>query len=159
MGAKKLRELEETGFIMSFKPLYHKKKGVYYRIIDEYTMFYLKWIEPIRENLQRNSLDTGNWQSMQNTPEWYNWQGLAFESICYKHISAIRNALGIAPNAIASSWRYAPHKNTKARGAQIDLLFDRRDNAITLCEIKYTHAPFTLTKDYVEVFESKKKCF
>lgn len=94
-GVKKLRELEETGFIMSFKPLYHKKKGVYYRIMDEYTLFYLKWIAPIRENLQKRSLETGNWQEMQNTPEWYSWLGYAFESVCYKHISAIRKVLSI----------------------------------------------------------------
>ncbi len=158
-GVKKLRELEETGFIMGFKPLYHKKKGIYYRLTDEYTFFYLKWIEPIRENLQKHSLESGNWQTMQNTPEWYSWQGLAFESVCYKHISAIRKALEISPNAIASSWRYAPHKDAKARGAQIDLLFDRKDNVITICEIKYTNEPFTLTKDHIEILNRKITIF
>lgn len=158
-GVKKLRELEETGFILSFKPLYHRKKGTYYRLIDEYTLFYLKWIEPIRESLQKQSLDHGNWQALQNTPEWYNWLGYAFESVCYKHISTIRKTLSISPTALASSWRYSPQKGRKNRGAQIDLLFDRKDDAITLCEIKYTEEPFELTKDYVEILNRKIAIF
>lgn len=158
-GLKKLRELEETGFIIGFKPLYHKKKGLYYRLADEYISFYLKWIEPIRETLQVESLGEGNWQSIQNSPEWHNWFGYAFESVCYKHLSLIRQVLKIPPTAIASSWRYIPTKGSKERGAQIDLLFDRKDNAITICEIKYTTQPFVLTKEYVEALQRKITVF
>jgi AAA+ ATPase superfamily predicted ATPase len=158
-GTRKLRDLEETGFIMAFKPLYHKKKGIYYRLSDEYILFYLKWIEPIRHNLQEQSLDAGNWQAMQNTPEWNSWLGYAFESVCYKHISFIRKALSLSPNALASSWRYVPRKNSKSRGAQIDLLFDRKDDAITLCEIKYSHEPFILKKEHVESLNRKIMVF
>lgn len=158
-GVKKLRELEEAGFIESFKPLYHQKKGIYYRLIDEYTIFYLKWIEPIRDMLQSQSLETGNWQALQNTPEWHSWAGYAFEAVCYKHISAIRKALCLGPTALASSWRFSPHKNSKQPGAQIDLLFDRKDGAITLCEIKYTAEPFTLNRDYFEILQRKIKVF
>lgn len=158
-GVKKLRELEDAGFIMGFKPLYHIKKGVYYRLVDEYTLFYLRWIEPIRETLQIGSLEVGNWQAMQNTPEYYSWLGYAFESICYKHLANIRKALKINPTAIAGSWRYVPIKNSTQRGAQIDLLFDRKDDAVTLCEIKYTSEPFVLTKEYVDVLQRKIAVF
>lgn len=159
-GIKKLQELEETGFILSFKPLYHKRQGVYYRLVDEYTLFYLKWIEPFRETLQEHSLDPGSWQATQNTPEFYSWLGYAFESVCYKHISAIRRSLAISPNAVASAWRYMPtKKDFEERGAQIDLLFDRKDDAITLCEIKYSDTPFVLTKDYVDILKRKISVF
>jgi hypothetical protein len=93
------------------------------------------------------------------TPEWYNWQGLAFETLCYKHINQIRRALNISPTAIASSWRYVPTKGSKHRGAQIDLLFDRSDDTITICEIKYTEEPFLLTKEYVDVLQQKIRVF
>jgi AAA+ ATPase superfamily predicted ATPase len=159
VGIKILNELEETGFIMSFMPHYHKRQGVYYRLVDEYTLFYLKWIEPIKRALQKKSLDKGNWQAMQRTPEWSNWLGYAFEAVCYKHISAIRKALSISPDAVANSWRYVPRKGTKTRGAQIDLLFDRKDDAITLCEIKNTEEPFVLTKDYVDILQRKLATF
>ena len=158
-GNKKLKELEQTGFIMSFKPLFHKKKGAYYRLIDEYTLFYLKWIEPIKEGLQKESFDSGNWQAMQLTPEWYSWFGYAFEMICYKHISNIKKTLNLTVMSFAGTWRYVPNRGSSNQGAQIDLLFDRRDDAITLCEIKYTDEPFVLTKGYVEVLNRKIQVF
>lgn len=157
-GLKKLEELEETGFIMGLTPYQHKRQGIYYRLVDEYVLFYLKWIEPIRKKLQKSSLEQGNWFEIQQSPEWHNWQGYAFESVCYKHISRIRKALAISPGAIADSWRYVP-RTGESRGAQIDLLFDRRDEAITLCEIKYTDAPFLITKDYAEALQRKMHVF
>lgn len=158
-GLKKLEELENAGFIMSFTPHYHKRQGIYYRLIDEYVLFYLKWIAPIRKSLQKKSLEKGNWQSMQQTPTWYSWLGYAFESVCYKHIFAIRKALSIPPDAIANAWRYVPRKGKPEQGAQIDLLFDRNDDAITICEIKYTEKPFTLTKDYMAALKRKLVVF
>lgn len=157
--SKKLKDLEETGFIMSYIPLYHKEKGIYYRLTDEYTLFYLKWIEPIRKSLQKAALSKGNWQQMQNTPEWNSWLGYAFENVCYKHLPAIRNTLNISPTAIANTWRFVPRKQAEERGAQIDLLFDRKDDAITICEIKYSTKPYVITKDYVDNLKRKMEVF
>lgn len=66
--------------------------------------------------------------------------------MCYKHLSAIRKALKLPSNAIANTWRYAPRKNIKEEGAQIDLLFDRSDDAITCCEIKYSNKHYAVDK-------------
>lgn len=161
-GINKLQALEDTGFILSFKPHFHKRQGIYYKLIDEYTLFYFNWIEPIRATLQKKSLEKGNWQVMQNSSEWYTWLGYAFESVCYKHIGQIRKILSINPAAIANAWRYAPRKGAKERGAQIDLLFDRKDGSITICEIKYTDKPFKIDKQYandllnkIDVFKKK----
>ena len=158
-GIEKLKALEESDFILSFRPHFHKRRGVYYRVIDEYTLFYLTWIEPIKKTLQSRSLEPGNWLSVQETPIFYNWQGYAFEAICYKHLAQIRKALKISPNAVANSWRHVPQKKSADHGAQIDLLFDRKDDAITVCEIKYTTKPFILTKDYVTQLERKVDVF
>lgn len=158
-GLKKLADLEETGFIMSFKPFQHKRQGIYYRVVDEYTLFYLQWIEPMKQGIQHKGLMSGNWQAIANTSEWYNWQGYAFEAICYKHLSYIRRALNISPDAIADSWRFVPQKGRSERGAQIDLLFNRRDNAITLCEIKCTDKPFVISKEYAEILQRKINVF
>ena len=159
LGVKKLKDLEEAGFIMSFKPIYHKKQGIYYRLIDEYTLFYLNWIEPIKNALHKKALSQGNWQEMQNTPEWNSWLGYAFEIVCYKHLDAIRKTLQISPTAIAGTWRYVPKKYTKEKGAQIDLLFDRKDNATTICEIKYSSKPYVITKDYIDNIKRKMEVF
>ena len=154
-GKKMLNHLEQAGFIQGFKPLYHKRKGIYYRVIDEYVIFYLKWIEPIRAHLTLDSLEAGYWEALQNSAQWYSWQGYTFEAICYKHILQIKRALNLPPTALASAWRYAPTSNSNERGAQIDLLFDRRDNAITICEIKYSNEPFVITKDIVQNLSQK----
>lgn len=157
-GHSKLEELVQTGFIRSFKPVFSKKNGTCYHLIDEYTMFYLKWIEPIKEALEQESIDQDNWQAIQASPAWHSWLGLAFESVCYKHLSKIKKALHLGPVMSAGTWRYAPPKNSeksRQEGAQIDLLFDRQDDCMTLCEIKYSETPFVLTKDYIEVLQKK----
>jgi AAA+ ATPase superfamily predicted ATPase len=158
-GIKKLQALEDTGFIMSFKPHFHKRQGIYYKLIDEYTLFYFNWIEPVRATLQKKSLEKGNWPAIQNSSEWHAWSGYAFESICYKHIGQIRKTLSISSAAIANAWRYIPRKGTKEKGAQIDLLFDRKDNVITICEIKYTDKPFKIDKQYADELLTKVDIF
>lgn len=158
-GKKILNDLEQTGFIMSFIPLYHQRQGKYYRLIDEYVLFYLQWIGPVKSELEKGALDSSYWQVLQETPEWYSWQGYAFESACYKHILNIKKALKLQPTALSSTWRYVPRKSEKQRGAQIDLLFDRKDNAISICEIKYTKEPFVITKDYFELLCHKIALF
>lgn len=156
---EKLKELKDAGFIAAFKPFEHNKRGIYYRVVDEYTLFYFQWIEPIKETLQEESMNHGYWQGLQSTPAWHSWSGYAFESICYKHINQIRRKLNIPVTAIAHTWRYAPLKNTEASGAQIDLLFDRKDDSITICEIKYSEQPFVITKQYAKNILNKQKVF
>ncbi|MCK4608561.1 MAG: AAA family ATPase, partial [Gammaproteobacteria bacterium] len=147
---KRLKELENAGFVEAFMPYHHKGKGIYYRIIDEYTLFYLKWIEPIINTLTKRDISSGYWQAKNKSASWLSWAGYAYESICYKHIAQIRKALGIEPGAEIASWRYTPRKGLEDMGAQIDLLFDRDDNVITICEIKYTNSPFAIDKKYAQ---------
>ncbi|MBX3708219.1 MAG: AAA family ATPase [Gammaproteobacteria bacterium] len=155
----RLKELEDTGFIISFTPHLHKKRGKYYRLIDEYTLFYLDWIEPVKNTLQKRSLESGYWLGKHNTPTWYTWAGYAFESICYKHINQIRKKLDISPTAVTNGWRYVPVSKSKEKGAQIDLLFDRDDDTITICEIKFTTELFEIKKDYAENLKNKIAVF
>jgi hypothetical protein len=157
--AEKLDDLKRAGFILPFKPYKRLKKGIYYRVIDEYTLFYLAWIEPIKDTLQEQSLEAGYWQGLHATPAWHAWAGCAFEAVCFKHLSAIRKKLEIPPTAIANSWRYVPPKRSQDEGAQIDMLFDRRDGVITLCEIKYAAAPFVIDKECARQLRNKKQVF
>lgn len=156
---KKLKELEHAGFILSFKPYKHQKKGIYYRVIDEYTLFYFSWIEPIKETLFTKGMQPGYWLIMQKSPAWYSWAGYAFEDICYKHLAHVSKALLLSPASIPTAWRYSPRLKSNEQGAQIDLLFDRNDNAITLCEIKYTEQPFAIDKQYAHVLRQKADIF
>ncbi len=155
----RLNELEEAGFITSFIPYMNKKKGVFYRVIDEYTLFYLRWIEPLISKLKLTLQHTNYWESRMQSQEWKIWSGYAFEAICLKHIEQIKEALGI--RSIVSeigSWRYVPRNKTE-KGAQIDLMIDRADGIINLCEIKYCNGLYTLSKAVAENIESKKQIF
>ena len=159
-----LRDLEDAGFIVSFKPKWHKRKGVYYKAIDEYTLFYFSWIEPIKKDLLIRGLRKGYWVKIQNTAPWNSWRGYAFESVCYKHLTQIGEALNLSPNSIPAAWKYIPKAGSKEVGAQIDLLFDRDDDAMTVCEIKYTNTPFIIDKHYakellnkIDVFKRKSR--
>lgn len=158
-GLSKLDALTKSHFIVNFKPMGHSRKGIYYRVIDEYTLFYLSWIEPIRESLMLRSLKRGYWEKKKNTPKWYAWAGYAFEALCYKHIAQISEALKLSATAIAHTWRHVPRKSSKIDGTQIDLLFDRDDDAITICEIKYTTEPFVINKEYAKKLQSKIEVF
>jgi len=157
-GIEKLKVLKEAGFIMDFKPLYHKEKGIYYKLTDNYSLFYLYWVAPARDALRRKNLTKGYWDKMKTKASWHSWSGLAFETICYEHLPQISTALHLSPTAIPSTWRYSPKKDSDEQGAQIDLLFDR-DDAITICEIKYTNKPFAITKEYANKLQQRLETF
>lgn len=98
------------------------------------------------------------WSHSQSSPVYNNWCGLAFERLCFAHINQIKQALGIT-GVISGvcSWQVKATKERK--GAQIDLLIDRDDNVIDICEMKYTKDPFYITADYEENLQSKRSRF
>ena len=152
----KLNELEEAGFIQTFLSIDHKTRGIYYRVIDEYCCFYLRWILPIKNTLVVKEQNNKYWSNKVNTPAYYNWLGYAFETLCYKHIREIRTALEITSSANVGVWRYTPLADEKSSaGAQIDMVFDRDDGVVTLCEIKYTKDPVIIDKTYAKNLKNK----
>lgn len=156
----RLKGLEEAGFIASFTPIGRARKGTYYRIIDEYINFYLVWIEPARRQSHLSHIDKRFWETKAQTPGGLTWGGYAFEAICFKHVQAIRQALQIDKTiSIYGSWCYRLPKKELGRGAQIDMLFDREDGCITLCEIKFSNKPYVITKDYAKELEHKRTTY
>lgn len=155
---KRLEELEHAGFISSYLPYGHKKFGIIYKVSDEYCYFYLKWIESIKQQLKQNSV-TKYWRGIVNTPQYFSSLGYIFENLCYKHLAQIKKALGVDESSLASPWIYVPRKYSEDKGVQIDLLIDRNDDAISICEIKYTEKPFTIDKQYAETLKRKIEVF
>jgi AAA+ ATPase superfamily predicted ATPase len=148
-----LKSLEEAGFISTFIPLGHTRRGVHYRLIDEYTLFYLNWIEPLRKKT-RISVTTSYWTSITRSSTWHTWAGYAFEAVCFKHVDSIKKALNLENIQVYwGDWRYSPEKG--GTGAQIDLVLDRSDDCIMLCEIKHTEKSFTISKSYALEIERK----
>jgi len=151
----RLKELEEAGFIVNFVPHGHQEKGVYYKIIDEYILFYLHWIEPSLKSIRKQDRSTKYWLAKTQSSSWKSWAGYAFEAVCYKHLAQIRQALAIDPGAEVGTWRYSPRAKANHSGTQIDLLFDRTDGAVTICEIKYSEQPYVIDKAYAHNLMNK----
>ena len=156
---KRLKELEASGFIIRYTPFGYKKRNTYLQIVDEYTLFYMNWIEPALATLSRIDQANGYWVEQYQLPAWKSWAGYAFESLCFKHIGKIRQALGINSSASIGNWKYMPARGSNNEGAQIDLLFDRNDDVITLCEMKYTARPYKLAKSEAQGLLKKVEVF
>ena len=154
-----LSDLEDSGFILATNEFSYKKKERRYRLVDEYSLFYLTWIKPALENQIKN-IAQNYWQSIQNSPAYTTWAGYAFEGVCLKHVDKIIDELKISVVArSATTWSYRPNKNNIQKGAQIDLVIDRADKCINLCEIKFCNSVFTITESYAENLGYKKTCF
>ena len=158
-STKVIEDLVDAGFL-TYVPSYSKRKsGGIYRLTDEYSLFYLTWIT---ENSQigLESIDSEFWIKKLGSPKWNVWSGCAFESLCLKHIQKIKKALGISGmSTIESGWRYLPKKTANRQGAQIDLVIDRADKCINLCEMKYSDTEFIIDKSYAEKLLNKKRVF
>jgi hypothetical protein len=97
---------------------------------------------------------------MHKKPAWYNWAGFAFENVCLKHINRIKQALGIAGvTTTEGHFFYMPKKNQNESGAQIDLVIDRADDCINICEIKFCDDIFEINENYARILEQKLRVF
>jgi hypothetical protein len=131
-----LLELEQCGFLRKYKNFSKEKSGYYYQLIDPFTLFYIRFVK---------SDAVRSWGAFREKGAYYAWRGLSFEIVCLNHIDQIKHALGISGVETAeSAWKSAAVKN----GAQIDLLIDRRDDTINICEMKYSDSGFVIDEDY-----------
>lgn len=131
----KLEELMESGFVTEYPYYQNKKQLTLYRLSDEYSKFYLKFIENNKNGGE------GTWQRLSITQSYISWSGFVFETLCLKHILQIKMSLRIdAIYSISSTWFN--------ENAQVDLLIDRDDRVMNLCEMKFSNAPYTIDKKY-----------
>ncbi|MGL4629763.1 MAG: AAA family ATPase [Leadbetterella sp.] len=148
----KLTELEQSGFLKSYIPLGVNKSKKIYVIADYYTLFYFKFIE------KSGKFTTGNWISKIDEGATHAWAGMAFEQVCWDHVSNIKRKLGIeGVYTETSTWSKPQDMNLS--GAQIDLVIDRKDKVINLFEIKYTTSPYAITKEYDIKLRTKVSTF
>lgn len=149
---KLLSELEESGFITQYIPFDKTAKDSIYKLFDEYSLFYLKFIESAK------ATGAGTWLRLSAGSSYISWGGFAFEAICQKHVLQIKRALEIGGVLVETSvWRYMPKKGEQ--GAQIDLLLDRQDLCINVCEMKFSLSEFVIDKKYASELENKLKVF
>ena len=147
---KILEELEQCGFIRKYNSFGKKSRSQLHQLVDFYTLFYLNFI---RDNLYG---DEHYWSNSIDSGEHRAWSGYAFEQVCMMHLKQIKTKLGISGVlSHASSWRAKSDKH----GAQIDLLIERNDQVINLCEMKFANAEFIIDKKYDENLRNKRELF
>lgn len=133
---KKLKELENCGFIRKYVPFGAESKNALYQLIDNYTLFYNRF-------LKDNAYDENYWKSASNSGKLNAWTGIAFERVCLEHIVQIKNALGISGvQTDVNSWKCKSDFDRGLRGSQIDLLIVRKDQVINVCEMKYSESDY-----------------
>lgn len=142
---KVLKELVEAGFVQRYTPLYKKKRESLYQLVDFYSLFYFAFLEKQGHN-------PNYWLKSIDSPAYRAWSGFAFERICLHHISQLKQMLGIAAvQTEESSWL--------GENAQIDLIIDRRDQVITVCEMKFSSSSYMITKTYAKQLREKVGAF
>ncbi len=151
--SRMLRELEQCDFIRSYSSPGKALHGMIYQLMDNFTLFYFKFLDGVRNPAP------DYWTSAAATPSVRAWCGLAFERVALQHLRQIKRALGISGvSTRAFAWRYIP-ENEEECGTQIDLIIDRADRVVNLCEMKYTSAPFEISNAYDAVLRRKRETF
>ena len=145
-----LYELELCGFIDSYSDFTKRKNCAYYRLVDAFSLFWLKYVK------SNNTKDEYFWTNLIEDGGRRAWGGNAFELLCLRHLAQIKQKLGISGvSTEAFTWR----SKESSPGAQIDLLISRRDGIINLCEIKYSQHPITLSASDDAGLQNKRAAF
>jgi len=145
-----LRELEQCGFI-SFSDDYNKRRnGEYYVLVDFFSQYYLAYLKDNRTK------DEHFWTSYLLDPAHHNWCGRVFERLCLAHVPQIKAKLGVSGvHTSVYSWR----SSKPSSPLQIDLVIDRKDHVINLCEIKYSKSVFAIDDTYAQHLALRRQRF
>lgn len=148
-----LEDLEECGFVVKIKTFGLEKNGARHRLSDNFTLFHFNFIAHNTDN------DETFWTDSRGSGMRRDWVGLAFERVCLAHVQEIKSALGIAGVRTAVSVRSHRADEVYPEGAQIDMVIDRADGIINLCEMKFTGNEFTVDKKYDRELMNKRAVF
>ena len=152
--SKILKNLSLSGFVVVCDYYGRKKKEALYQLADYYTMFYFKYIN------EHYGKDDHFWSNSVDNACRKAWEGLTFERLCKDHVKQIKHKLGIlGVLSDESSWFVKTDDDKGISGAQIDLLIDRRDHVVSLCEIKYSISEYDIDKTYEANLRNKISTF
>ena len=150
--SKVLDELEYCGFIRKYSGYGKKTKQAIYQLVDNYTLFYFKFIRENKNN------DEHFWSVSIDSATHRAWSGLAFERLCMAHTQQIKAGLGIS-GVLSNIYSWRKEADENGEGAQIDLLIDRNDQVVNICEMKYSLSEFSIDAEYERNLRNKKSAF
>ena len=145
---KMLKALIASDFVSRYVPFGEKKTCEHYKLIDPFCIFYLHFVA------SQNSLNADFWTLNQSSQSIVSWRGFAFEEVCLRHIGQIKAALGISGVVSRqSSWK--TNGSGDVPGSQIDLLIERKDNVVNMCEMKFYNDEYVVSRAYERVLTSR----
>ena len=148
-----LDSLEKCGFVRKYTAYGKMRRDAFYQLLDAFSLFHMRFIEP------ESNPDPNEWTFGISSKAKSAWEGIAFERVCLLHVREIKRALQIGGVKTSTcSWRHIADE-TYGKGAQIDLLIDRADNVINICEMKYSSGKYTLSKNDCESIDNKIDAF
>ena len=154
---KILKNLDSCDFIRIYSNPNKKEKGKIYQLIDMFSLFYLRFVK------DNNGRDKQFWTHILQSGLKNAWSGYAFEQVCLHHIDQIKKALGISGiQSDVYAWSEKPFTDVDGNhfdGGQIDLIIDRNDHVMNLCEMKYSNDMYSISGDYAEKLRKKESCF
>ena len=134
-----LEDLEECGFVRAYRPL-GGKNGCVFQLVDNFSLFYLQFVKGCE------SRDGDYWTSSVSSEVKNSWRGLAYERLCVSHVLQIKAALGIS-GVHTDVYSLRIEAPGASHGSQIDLLIDRKDGIVNLCEVRYSREEYAISKE------------
>jgi hypothetical protein len=145
-----LTELEQTGFLRRYDTYAGSSERTLYQLVDLFSVFYLTFMDGTGQK------DSHFWMNNHSSNALNSWNGYAFELLCLLHSDQIRDALGILGTSTAIyAWRDPSPKSNR----QIDLVLDRKDGVIDLCEMKYYQNEFVIDSAYADKLTTRRDAF
>ena len=134
---KLLNSLIVSDFVVSYVPFGEGKRNEKYKLVDPFCLFYLKFVK------NSETINESFWSNNVNSQSIVSWRGFAFENVCFNHIKQIKEGLGIS-GVVSKQSAWIDQED----GVQIDLIIERKDNIVNMCEIKFYSDVFKVDKNY-----------
>lgn len=147
--SKHLNALLSSDFVVKYVPFGYSKRDEHYKLVDPFCLFYLHFVQGQTRSNERF------WQQNVTAQPVVTWRGFAFENVCFNHVSQVKSALGVS-GVISSSSAWSK-KGDDEEGMQIDLLIQRADNVVNMCEMKFTSEDYSVDKKYYRTLLSRSE--
>lgn len=152
--SKILKNLERCDFIERWSQYGNKKRDEVFRLTDFNTLFYYRFI------VSQNTREEEWWSKNSDSHSAYWWMVISFEMVCLRHYKCIKEALGLkVVSTEVSTWHIEANEKEGTPGAQIDMILDRADRLIHLCEIKFSTDKYPISKDYEDKLRERMGIF
>ena len=148
--SKQLKALLSGDFIMEYNSFGNDKNETFYKLIDPFCLFYLEFMQGKKRKKAQN------WINIEESASVRTWKGYAFENVCWNHRQCIKTALQIGGVSTTESL-WSKRGTIESHGTQIDMIIERKDNVVNMCEMKFCSDDFEVDLDYHKTLETRKK--